>query len=497
MATIKIIDPVTRIEGHMSVEVTIDRKRVTDARCTGTMFRGFETILNGRQPTDAPVITQRICGVCPIAHGMASVSALDSLSGFKIPDNGRILRNLTLGANFIQSHILHFYFLAAPDFVAGPAMAPWTPAWDGDVRLPANDSIASHLVPAIEARRRAHEMGAVFGGRMPTAHSFIPGGFTAVPTQTDLDKFRSQLGWLLDFITNTYVPDVQKLRSFYSDYLSIGTGYGNLMAFGVFDLDASGSRKLFRRGLVEGGRKGATGSLNLSRITESVTNSWYDDRTNNLSPAKGKTVPLYPKKDAYSWLKAPRYNGKPFEVGPLARMWVNGDYQGGISVLDRHLARALETQKLARAMQGWLEQLNLGAPVYSEQRVRTAGSGVGLTEAARGALGHWVSTSGGKITNYQIITPTCWNASPRVGGSDGEDDDDDRGDGSRQTLGPMERALVGTPVQDPAKPIEVLRVIHSFDPCLSCAVHIMRPKRAPMVLNAGMATGLGVGVPRC
>ncbi|MDA8123717.1 MAG: nickel-dependent hydrogenase large subunit [Deltaproteobacteria bacterium] len=501
MATVKIIDPVTRIEGHMSVEVTIDRNRVTDARCSGTLFRGFETILTGRQPTDAPVITQRICGVCPIAHGMASVNALDNLSSFKIPDNGRILRNLTLGANFIQSHILHFYFLAAPDFVAGPAMAPWTPAWNVDIRLPAGDSIASHLVPAIEARRRAHEMGAVFSGRMPTAHSFIPGGYTAVPSQADLDKFRSHLLWLSDFITNTYLPDIHKLRSFYSDYLSIGGGYGNLMAFGAFDLDGAGSRKLFRRGVVEGARKGVPGELNLARITESVTHSWYDNRTDGLSPAKGKTTPLYPKKEAYSWLKAPRYNSRPYEVGPLARMWVNGDYQGGVSVLDRHLARALEAQKVAGAMLGWLDQLNLGAPVYSEQPVRKAGSGVGLTEAARGALGHWVSTASGKITNYQIITPTCWNASPRANEGEDQDDDDDRNDGSRrntpQNLGPMERALVGTPVLDPNKPIEVLRVIHSFDPCLSCAVHVMRPKKAPLVLNAGLAAGFNPGGTQC
>jgi hydrogenase large subunit len=482
MATIKIIDPVTRIEGHMSVEVTIDNNRVIDARCTGTMFRGFETILKGRKPTDAPVITQRICGVCPIAHGMASVNALDHLSGFKIPDNGRILRNLTLGANFIQSHILHFYFLAAPDFVEGPAMAPWTPAWGVDMRLPAGDPIASHLLLAIEARRRAHEMGAIFGGRMPTSHTFVPGGFTAVPTQADLNKFQNQLGWLLDFITNTYLPDVQKLRSFYSDYLSIGGGYGNLMAFGAFDLDGSGSRKLFRRGSMEAGRKGVPDELDLSQITESVTHSWYDNRTNDLSPATGRTTPLYPKADAYSWLKAPRYKDKPFEAGPLARMWVNGDYQEGVSVLDRHLARALEAQKLARAMQGWLGELRLESPVYASQGAKTTGSGIGLTEAARGALGHWISISAGKITNYQIITPTCWNASPR----------DDR-----NAPGPMEMALIGTPILDPARPIEVLRVIHSFDPCLSCAVHIMRPKKAPLILNAGRAMCLDSRGPKC
>lgn len=476
MATIKIIDPVTRIEGHMSVEVTIDGNRVTNARCTGTMFHGFETILHGRRPTDAPVITQRICGVGPIAHGMASVAALDNLSSFRIPDNGRILRNLTLGANFIQSHILHFYLLAAWDFIKGSGMAPWTPVWDVDIRLPATHPIAAHLGQAIEARRRAHEMGAIFSGRMPTSHTFVPGGFTAVPTQADIDKFKTHLDWLLGFIQNTYVTDVQTLNTAYSDYLAIGSGYKNLMAYGAFELDTLGSQKLFKAGTIAAGKRGSPTALNINMITESVTYSWYDNLTNKLSPASGRTTPLYPKTDAYSWLKAPRYNGKPHEVGPLARMWVNGDYQWGVSAMDRHFARALEAMKIARAMQGWLGQLRLGSPVYSDQQARTAGSGVGLTEAARGALGHWINTLSGKITNYQIITPTCWNASP-------QDD--------QHVPGPMEMALIGTPVMDPTKPIEVLRVIHSFDPCLSCALHVIRPRRKPMVIEAGMAMGAG------
>jgi hydrogenase large subunit len=474
MATIKIIDPVTRIEGHMSVEVTIDQSKVTDARCTGTLFRGFETILNGRKPTDAPVITQRICGVCPISHGMASVAALDDVSDFRIPDNGRILRNLTLGANYIQSHILHFYFLTAWDFVKGPAMAPWAPAWDVDIRLPATHPIAAHLGQAVEARRRAHEMGAVFGGRMPTAHTFVPGGFTAVPTHTSIGQFKAHLDWLVGFIQNIYVEDVQALKAAYSDYLTLGVGYKNLLAFGAFDLDSTGKKKLFKRGVAEAGKTGAAAALSIDKITESVTHSWYDNGTNNLAPASGKTTPIYPKTDAYSWLKAPRYKGKPYEAGPLARMWVNGDYQWGVSVMDRHFARALEAMKVAKAMQDWLGQLSPGSPAYIDQQERTAGSGIGLTEAPRGALGHWVGTVSGKINHYQIITPTCWNASPRD---------------AQHVPGPMEKALIGMPVKDAAKPIEVLRVIHSFDPCLSCAVHVIRPKRPPTVIRAGLALG--------
>lgn len=198
--------------------------------------------------------------------------------------------------------------------------------------------------------------------------------------------------------------------------------------------------------------------------------SWYEDSTNNLSPASGDTQPSYPKGSAYSWLKAPRLFGEPFEVGPLARMRVNGDYQDGISVMDRHLARAYETLKIAKAMSGWLSQLNSGQTAYDAQFNQFAGIGVGMSEAPRGALGHWIQITKNKITHYQVITPTCWNASPR--------DDSD-------VPGPMEQALIGTPIKDPDQPIEALRVIHSFDPCLSCAVHIMRPESKPKMVHAG------------
>ncbi len=467
MATIKIIDPVTRIEGHMSVEVTIDNGKVVDARCTGTLFRGFETILSGRAAWDAPVITQRICGVCPVSHATASVLALESIGAKTAPDNARILRNLTLGANYIQSHILHFYFLAARDYLKLANAAPWAPAWDVDMRIPASDPINGRLPQAIEARRRAHEMGAIFGGRMPMAHALIPGGFTAVPSQQSIDKFLAQLDWLTNFIRTVYVPDVQALGAVYSDYFSIGGGDKNLFAFGVFDLTADGSQKLLKRGYIESGQTGAPVALNLNNISESVTYSWYADSSNNLHPSAGSTTPQNPKSSAYSWLKAPRYGGKPFEAGPLARMWINGDYQRGISVMDRHLARANEALKVAEAMRGWLGSLSVGGPVYADGTV-TSGSGVGLTEAPRGALGHWVQTTNGNISRYQVITPTCWNASPRD---------------SQNVPGPMEKALTGITVADANQPVEVLRVIHSYDPCLSCAVHVLKPKSRVRVVS--------------
>jgi len=211
-----------------------------------------------------------------------------------------------------------------------------------------------------------------------------------------------------------------------------------------------------------------------SQITEQVAYSWYANSTNNLKPSSGQTTPQFPKTNAYSWLKAPRYRNAPYEVGPLARMWVNGDYSRGISVLDRHLARAQEALKVAQAMQSWVTQLDPSAPVYQQYSTPGEGSAFGLTEAPRGALGHWVRINNHKIANYQVVTPTCWNASPM----------DNAG-----VHGPLEQAVIGTSVQTLAEPVEVLRVIHSYDPCLACAVHVMRPKEGVRIFALGALHG--------
>ena len=468
------MDPVTRIEGHMKVEIEVDTngglQQIVDARCTGTLFRGFETLLNGRSALDGPIITQRICGVCPISHGQAAVQALENVSNWLPPTNARLLRNLTLGANFLQSHILHFYLLAALDFVAGPAASPWQPAWQVDMRG-GLESVGGNLPAAIAARRQAHEMGAVFGGKMPSSNTFIPGGFTTIPSTEDIDNYRQHLADLSQFIANIYLPDVQKVGEVYGDYFQIGSGSNNLMAYGAFEMDDTNSTRLFSGGYAENGdpnvREFAT-----KDISESVKYSWYADKSENLNPSSGETVPEYPKGDAYSWMKAPRLNGQPFEAGPLARMWVNGDYQRGISVMDRHVARALESAKIAQAMTGWLDELTPGQNSYDDNFDQCSGFGVGLSEAPRGALGHWVDiTPEGKISHYQVITPTCWNASPR----DNQD-----------VPGPLEQALIGTPIENPDQPVEALRVIHSYDPCLACAVHIMRPDQKPVIVHTGI-----------
>jgi len=484
-SVITVVDPVTRIEGHMKVEVTIDTvggmTKVVDAKCTGTMFRGFETILQGRDPRDAPSITERICGVCPVSHGMAATLALEAAAGMVAPANGRIIRNLVLGSNFIQSHLLHFYLLSAMDFVKAPNSAPWTPSWnptdtvngtDLDFRSDASlNSVAAHIPKAIEMRRVAHQMGSIFGGRLPMPTNFLAGGSTSVPNSSRTAAFRSYLSTLRGFINNTYIPDVEAVANLYPDYKQVGRGPGNLLAYGVFDLNNAGTSKLFPRGVFTGG---AVGTLNLTKIKEHVAYSWYSGSTPAV-PASGVTTPVDPntKTTAYSWLKAPRYGQVPYEAGPLARMKVSGKYTGGVSVIDRHLARAMEAKVVADAMDGWVTQLeaNLTRPVYSTYTTPATGTGVGLTEAPRGALGHWLSVGSSKVSSYQIITPTCWNASPMD---------------ANNVKGPMEQALIGTPVSDPARPVEALRVIHSFDPCLSCAVHVMRPNGKPVVLHTGV-----------
>jgi hydrogenase large subunit len=483
-SVITVMDPVTRIEGHMKVEVTIDSvggvTQIVDAKCTGTLFRGFETILTGRDPRDAPAITERICGVCPVSHGMAATLALESAARRTAPANGRIIRNLVLGANYIQSHLLHFYLLAAVDFVKAPPSAPWTPAWNPtdtvngtelDFRTdPTLDAVAGHITKAVEMRLIAHQMGAIFGGKIPMPANFIAGGSTSVPSATRISAFRSHLAKLLNFIDQVYVPDVEAVANIYSDYKQIGKGSGNLLSYGVFDLNDGGTQKLLSRGTYTGG---SVRSLDITRIREEVAYSWYSG-TRSQAPSSGTTTPVDPqsKTNAYSWAKAPRYSNAPFEAGPLARMVVANKYTGGISVMDRHLARAHEAKVVAEAMNDWLTQLeqNVNGAVYSNYTTPSSGSGVGLTEAPRGALGHWVRISDRKVINYQVVTPTCWNASPMD---------------ARNTKGPMEQALIGTPVADPDRPVEALRVIHSFDPCLSCAVHVMRPKGKPVVIRAG------------
>ncbi|MHC4692106.1 MAG: nickel-dependent hydrogenase large subunit [Planctomycetota bacterium] len=497
MATIKI-DPMTRIEGHLSIEVTVDGGVITDAKSSGTMFRGFENILLGRSPLDAPHLTQRICGVCPISHGMASCLNLESAFSVTPPANGRILRNLVLGANFVMSHILHFYHLAALDYINTDHLlnhildkGPWQPHYVAPDMVTGTlaETLVGHYVQALAMRRKAHQMGAIYGGKLPCAPSFVPGGCTAVPTANSIADFRALLTELRAFIDGTYIPDVKIVAGAFSTYFGVGAGCGNLLAYGVFNLDNSGQNKLLYRGRYTDGN---VAGVDPTQINEDLKYSRYDDAGSGLNPADGITEPdaNKPEPPAYSWLKAPRYQGIVHEVGPLARMAVNylsgeqtvvdlingvlaelgAQFTDLLSVLGRHAARALEAKLVADAMDGWLDELVPGQTACEEVSIpRQVQVGIGLTEAPRGALGHWITTTRrGKIDRYQVITPTNWNASPK--------DDLDQN-------GPIEQALIDTPVADMDNPIEVLRVVHSFDPCLACSVHMLRPgKEQPEVV---------------
>ena len=496
-----VIDPVSRIEGHLKLEVTIDGGAVKEARSSGTLFRGFEIFLRGRSPLDAQRITQRVCGVCPIAHSTAASRALDDAFRIKdlVPANGRRIRNLIFGANYLQSHILHFYHLAALDFVdvaaaadyagedldllavkefiARGALGPFLPREEADFRLSKEDNrkLTAHYVEALKIRRVAHEMLAIWGGKMPHEIGIVPGGVTSGPTPERIANFLGKLQAVREFIDNRYIPDVLAAAKAYADYFEIGRGCGRYLAYGVFD--AGGGQSFLPGGTVDTGLKVA--EADPAKISESVAASWFAGETRH--PSEGRTEPALGKGGAYSFLKAPRYNGLPHEVGPLARALVafakgaeplKGLVSGTLSalgagpeklfsVLGRHAARALECKVVADSMVHWLLELQPGEPHCAEFRIPREGQGMGLTEGPRGALGHWIQIRDRKIANYQLVVPTTWNASPR----------DEKGQ-----PGPIEQALVGVKVKNESNPVEVLRVVRSFDPCLACAVHAVSPR---------------------
>lgn len=503
-----VIDPVTRIEGHLRIEVLVDGGEVKEAKSAGTLFRGFEVILRGRSPVDAQQLTQRVCGVCPIAHATASAFALDAAFGIgeKVPNNGRIIRNLILASNILQSHILHFYHLAALDYVdvaaaadySGPnddlrairefigrgQLAPFTPRYEGDYRLPKdlNLQAAADYAEALRIRRTCHEMLAIFGGKMPHQCGIVPGGTNDGPTTSKIASYLGRLDTVRRFINDRYLPDVLAIAAQYADHFANGVGCKQYLTYGQFDQAPSnapllGRNRFFVPGIYANGK---TDRLDVALITECVTHSRFEG-DGPLFPHHETTVPAPDKKGAYSWLKSPRYNDAVFEVGPLALILVNyanGHPQvkplvdsalsaAGIqldamsSTMGRHLARALHAKLIADAAAEWVDQLRPGEPHCAEWTIPASGDGCGMVDAPRGAVAHWIKVREHKTANYQLVVPTTWNASPA--------DDKDR-------PGPIEQALIGTKIRDPKNPFEVVRIVRSFDPCLACAVHVVTPK---------------------
>lgn len=362
------------------------------------------------------------------------------------------------------------------------------PRYEGDYRLSAdlNQQAVAHYVQALDMRRLAHEMSAIFSGRMPHNVGIVPGGATENATTDRMTNFLWKLNQLRQFIDNVYIPDVLAVAGVYSDYFGIGKGCGNLMTYGVFDLETGETDLTKRKRLFTQGRVSlpdlTLGAIDAKQITEQVKYSWYSSPS-GLYPGVGQTDPDHNKSGAYSWVKAPRYGGTPYEVGPLARMvvsYVAGDptvkaavdgvlsYFGAgadalFSVLGRHAARALECKIVADNMANWVLTLNPNEPTYLDYRrdLENNGEGMGLWDAPRGALGHWISVKNHTIDNYQCVVPSTWNFSPK--------DDND-------VPGPAEQAIIGTTVKDEANPFEIVRIIRAFDPCLACAIHLVTPK---------------------
>lgn len=527
MPTKITIDPVTRIEGHLKIEVEINNGVVTDAWSSGTLFRGVEKILQGREPEDAWLFTQRLCGVCTYVHGASSTRCVEDAINLQIPDNARIIRNLLMGGQYVHDHPVHFYHLHALDFVdivsalsADPAataqaaaaissnpppidyaevkqkletfvnsgqLGPFARGYWGHsaytLTPEENLLLAAHYLYALRIQVDAAKMHAIFGAKNPHLQSMRVGGVTCEReiTAGNIAKFRNLLTQMRNFIDNVYIPDVMYAAKKYPEYGSIG-GFKHYLAYGEFQLGNNEPADLyFPRGVIMNQDITNVQDVTMSKITEHITHSWYSG-DNSRHPSNGQTRPNYTEYDGnskYSWLKAPRYKGEPMEVGPLARVLVAyGKEHGEIvdlvnyvldetglgvsqlhSTIGRVAARAIETKVIADAMDSWLNGLSTGEQSFTRPTIQANVSGYGLNEAPRGALGHWITTnSEGKIGKYQMVVPTTWNCGPRC---------------TAGKRGPVEEALIGTPVANFEQPVEILRVVHSFDPCVACAVHLI------------------------
>ncbi|MBI3546973.1 MAG: nickel-dependent hydrogenase large subunit [Gammaproteobacteria bacterium] len=579
-----VVDPITRIEGHLRIEAQTDANGViTQASSAGTMVRGIEIILRGRDPRDAWAFAQRICGVCTLVHGIASVRAVEDALKIEIPANAQLIRNLMIGAQYVHDHVMHFYHLHALDWVdvvsalkADPKKtselaqsisnySKSSPGYFSDMqkklknfveggqlgifangywghpayKLPpeANLMAVAHYLEALAWQRDVAQLHTIFGGKnphpnflvggMPSAisvHPQHPGqgkgphyrggtGATAV-NMLGLEKVKTIIDSMRQFVNQVYVPDTLAIASFYKDWGAQGEGIGNFMTYGDFPAKGSSDVNSFLvpRGVILNRDLSTIHDVDLNaedQIQEYVAHSWYDYRdgkNKGLHPYAGETTlnytgpkPPYANLDtdkSYSWLKSPRWKGKPMEVGPLARvlmLYAKGHeqtkelvnmtlkkldvpVQALYSTLGRTAARTLETKIFGDAMLGWYNQLiaNIKAgdvKTFNEQKWEPStwpqlAKGVGYMEAPRGALAHWIVIKDGKIDNYQAVVPSTWNAGPR--------------DAAGQE-GPYEAALKGHKLHDPKQPIEILRTIHSFDPCIACAVHVTDPEGEELI----------------
>jgi hydrogenase large subunit len=562
MATRIVVDPITRIEGHLRIEAEIKDGTIVDAYSSGTMVRGFEIILKGRDPRDAWAFTERACGVCTTVHALASVRTVEDALGITVPPNAELIRNLMFCAQYMQDHVVHFYHLHALDWVdvvsalkADPqktseiaqSISRWpksSPKYFADVqkriaafvssgqlgifangywghaayKLPAEVNLlgVAHYLEALEWQKEMVKVHTIFGGKNPHPNYLVGGAPCSINIDDSNALNAERLAYVgklfddgQDFIENVYLPDLMAVASFYKDWGAIGSGLPNYLAYGdlpVTSYNDPGSFK-FPRGAVlnrDLSKVHEVNGKNAEEVQEFISHSWYEYSGGNdvgLHPWDGQTTLKYtgPKppyehlevEKKYSWLKTPRWKGNPMEVGPLARLLiayasgreevkevVNGALKdlnvpvGALfSTLGRTAARGLETRLIARWAKEFYGQLlsnikNGDTRMFDNSKWDPEtwpkqAKGVGLSEAPRGALAHWIVIKDKKIDNYQLVVPSTWNASPR----------DPKGQRSA-----YEAALIGTPVKNPDQPVEILRTIHSFDPCIACAVHLYDEK---------------------
>lgn len=459
MAQTITISPITRINGFWRIDIQVEGGQIVDAKSSGIYIRGMELILQKRDPRDAVYLTQRICGICSSAHAMAGSLAMEQAYNLEIPRNGIIIRNLIFGADLLQNHVRHFYFLTLPDFAKGPDEPPFIPRYDADYRFTKQETtrLYQHYMESIDISRLCHEMLVIFGGKAPHNHGILIGGATVHPTADNVRLFLARLDLVRTFVIDKLLPDMDLLARKYEDYYHIGIGPKRFLAYGMFPKEDEKGKFHFKPGTLINNQ---FEDLKPSEIHEMVKYSWFRDEDRTEDIMKGATHMNPDKEGAYSWIKAPRYRGQVMETGPLARLWLTGEYNNGISAMDRLYARILEAKKVADLMKEWANRLEPGKPIYADHEPLRNARGIGLVEAMRGGLGHWVEIENYHVKTYQIVTPSAWNMSPR--------DDHDQ-------LGAVEQALIGTPIADTENPIEVGRVARSFDPCSSCAAQVYSP----------------------
>lgn len=456
-----IIDPVTRISGVLSIEVEVEGNKVVDAKTSGSMFRGFEKMLKGRPPKDAPYITERICGICSTAHGYVATLAIEDVIKMNIDNNAKMIRDLIHGCDLIQSHMRQFYLFALPDYISGNYGVPSFREKLSDDRVPKaiSEKIFNHYLEALDMSRNAHKLLAILGGKAPHNHGIFPGGASVVLDEGKRAYFNILLGDIEKFIEEKMQEDTFWLGKFYDDYFNIGSSGDNFLSFGMLDGYEDKEINYVNPAVIKNGQRK---ELNYSNVTEDIESSWYTDKVNNY-PKNFTDGELnwdtdINKVDAYSFIKSPRYEGEPMEVGPLARMKLAGLYEAGSSAMARVTARNYELLRVCRIMKKLIEKINIDYKNIVKINIAEEGNGVGYKDTMRGALCHFVGVKEGVIDNYDIITPSAWNLGPANG----------------YTKGVVEKALLGTEIRDLQAPIELGRIVRSFDPCISCATHVIR-----------------------